>query len=242
MNRVTDLHQRQQVDVMIVDDHALLAQTLAYALRNEDVRATCCQDLTRDGIVQAADMLAPQLVLLDLELGDQPCDAVPLIAELATRGMQVVLLTGVTSAIRHAECVEAGAVGVIAKSVPFTALVASVQHALRERTLLSNAERQDMLAALRLHRAAVRQKLEPFLQLTPREADVLGALMDGKAAEQIAEERFVSIATVRTQIRTLLFKLDVRSQLSAVALAHKARWVAEREGAQAPATPLGRAS
>ena len=48
--------------------------------------------------------------------------------------------------------------------------------------------------------------------------------MDGCSAERIADESFVSIATVRSQIRSILEKLDVRSQLAAVALAHRAEW------------------
>ena len=52
----------------------------------------------------------------------------------------------------------------------------------------------------------------------------MAALMDGCSAEQIADESFVSIATVRSQIRSILEKLDVRSQLAAVALAHRAQW------------------
>ena len=57
--------------------------------------------------------------------------------------------------------------------------------------------------------------------LTERERSVLTALMEGKSAEQIAAESFVSVCTVRTQIRQVLLKLGVRSQLAAVAHAYQ---------------------
>ena len=60
--------------------------------------------------------------------------------------------------------------------------------------------------------------------LSTREAEVLKALMDGKSADEMPAEQFVSITTVRTHIRSILRKLGVRSQLAAVALAHRARW------------------
>src|SRR5205814_8599783 len=60
--------------------------------------------------------------------------------------------------------------------------------------------------------------------LSRREGEVLRALMDGKSADETAAEQFVSITTVRTHIRSILRKLGVRSQLAAVALAHRARW------------------
>ena len=48
---------------------------------------------------------------------------------------------------------------------------------------------------------------------------MLGALIDGLSAEEIAEAHFVALTTVRSQIRAVLQKLGVRSQLAAVALA-----------------------
>ena len=49
-------------------------------------------------------------------------------------------------------------------------------------------------------------------------------MVDGKAASEIAADAFVSLATVRTQIRAVLLKLGVHSQLAAVACAHRANW------------------
>jgi len=81
-----------------------------------------------------------------------------------------------------------------------------------------------VLTSLREHRAAERARLAPFERLTTRERIVLGALMDGASAEEIAKSSFVSLATVRSQIRSILEKLSVHSQVAAVALAHRLRW------------------
>ena len=72
-----------------------------------------------------------------------------------------------------------------------------------------------MHRALQAQQRATNQKLA---QLTKRERQVLDALVAGKRAKVIAEESYVSIATVRSQIRSILAKLNVRSQLEAVAL------------------------
>ena len=56
-------------------------------------------------------------------------------------------------------------------------------------------------------------------RLTKRESLVLGALIDGLGAEEIADAHCVALATVRSQIRSILNKLGVRSQLAAVAFA-----------------------
>jgi DNA-binding NarL/FixJ family response regulator len=51
--------------------------------------------------------------------------------------------------------------------------------------------------------------------------------LEGSSAEQIAESSFVSTATVRSQIRAVLGKLSVHSQIAAVARAHHAGWRAD---------------
>ena len=81
-----------------------------------------------------------------------------------------------------------------------------------------------MLDELRTHRATQRSALSPFEQLTQREREVLALLIDGLAAEEIAETRYVALTTVRSQIRSVLRKLGVRSQLAAVARASRAGW------------------
>jgi len=60
--------------------------------------------------------------------------------------------------------------------------------------------------------------------LTEREQSVLAELMEGHCAEEIAKAAFVSISTVRSQIKAILQKLGVNSQLAAVALTRRAGW------------------
>ena len=68
---------------------------------------------------------------------------------------------------------------------------------------------------------AIRRRFE---QITRREAEVLGLLMAGQQVGEIASGRFVSESTVRTQVKSILAKLQVRSQLGAVGLAHRVGW------------------
>ena len=51
--------------------------------------------------------------------------------------------------------------------------------------------------------------------------------MDGQSANTIAAASFVSITTVRSQIRSVLQKLNVNSQLEAVAAATRCGWTAD---------------
>jgi DNA-binding NarL/FixJ family response regulator len=209
--------------VVLVEDHELLAQSLAFALQADGFAVSRCTDLSFDAVLSAVTSAPPDLVLLDLDLGASG-SSLPLIGDLVGRGALVVMLTGVTDRVRLAECVEAGAVGVVDKADPFERLVSASREVLERRTLLSAAERAELLAELRRHRAAERERMQGFDQLSRREAVVLQGLVDGRSAEEIASSEYVSLNTVRTQIRSTLNKLGVRSQLAAVSLARKAGW------------------
>jgi DNA-binding CsgD family transcriptional regulator len=65
-----------------------------------------------------------------------------------------------------------------------------------------------------------------LMQLTPKEREVLLALMRGATAREISKECYVSLPTVRSQIRGILSKLGVSSQLAAVAVAYRSGWPA----------------
>jgi DNA-binding CsgD family transcriptional regulator len=63
-------------------------------------------------------------------------------------------------------------------------------------------------------------RFEALMQLTASERRVLFFLTRGRSAQDIAVELVVSLATVRSHIRSILRKLGVRSQLAAVAIAN----------------------
>jgi two-component system, NarL family, nitrate/nitrite response regulator NarL len=214
----------QQASVLIIEDHLLLADGLAVALRREGLEVEIADPVAPDPIMELAWRLRPDVVLLDLVLGDEYGLSIPLIEPLRATGAQVLMLTGATDPALLGTCVEAGAVGLISKSEGFEVVLDKLSRAARHQTTLHASERERVLSSLRVWRAEERARLAPFERLTARERVVLGALMDGASAEAIAKSSFVSLATVRSQIRSILEKLSVHSQVAAVALAHRLRW------------------
>ncbi|HEY0816657.1 MAG TPA: response regulator, partial [Pseudonocardia sp.] len=205
------------VPVVIVDDHALIASALSVALRAEGVRASV---MAPHEIVGRLDEPAPPggLVLLDLDLGDG-LDGAALVPRLRRAGWRVLLVTGSADEIRVALAVAAGAVGRVAKSAPFDQLVNAVVQVAQGRTLLADDERErlrGLAGSAAGERAAVQTR---FARLTPRERQIADLLAEGRRPAAIAAEFVVSVATVRTQVRSILGKLEVRSQLEAAALA-----------------------
>jgi len=210
--------------VVVVDDHGLLAQSLRFALQANGMRVVICETLTGDGIVSDVAAQDTDVVLLDLDIGGELGTSLSLVPTLSELGARVVMLTGVAERHRLGACVDAGAVGVVSKSQPFDELVEAVKTVLTVGTLLTPEDRHALIEEFANHRASQYERLSAFERLTPKEAFVLSSLMDGATADQIAKAAVVSMATVRSQIRSVLAKLGVNSQLSAVALARKAGW------------------
>ena len=175
---------------------------------------------TREAILEAAAQAHPHVVLLDVELGDAVGDVASLVAPLGRMGATVVVVSGTTELTRIGALVEEGAAGFVPKTRSFDAIAAAVGAAVDHRPLMTADERRHLLAQLR----AVRQRNGALERLSHREAEILADLVDGKTASEVAEDGYVSEGTVRCQIRSILRKLDVKSQLAAVALAHKASW------------------
>ena len=211
--------------VLIVDDHGLLADGLALALVAEGLRAAVHVPTSSQGIIEAVAGGRPEVVLLDLDLGLGRGSGVELVGPLVALGANVVVLTGSTSRLAHAACLEAGAAEVVSKGEPFDDLVEALRRTTRGEQAFGRRRREELLDELRRSRREHQRQLAPFERLTPREAAVLRELAAGASAKTIARSTFVSVATVRSQIRGVLTKLDVGSQVAAVALANQRGWL-----------------
>ncbi|MFT7475015.1 MAG: two-component system nitrate/nitrite response regulator NarL [Verrucomicrobiales bacterium] len=209
--------------IAIVDDHILLGQVLAHELesRGFDVGVV---ELGGD-VVDHITQLEPDIVLLDLELGADMPSGVDLVLPITETGATVIVLTGVENGLLHAKCLETGAHGILPKNTEFNDLVDQISSGIETGQLApSIAVRVDLLRSLATHRRKVRVELEPFAHLTGRESTILRELMAGRSPAEISEASYVAISTVRSQVKAILRKLNVSSQLQAVALANEAGW------------------
>ena len=220
---LVDEPNEEDIPVLIVEDHALLANTLVIALSAEGCRARIADLSSVEVLLQQVRTFRPGVVLLDLDLGPLG-DGVAMVKPLTELGARVLVVSGTTDRLRLAETVELGAVGFLSKQAPFEQLLSTVLDVVAQRPVLSTARRYELLADLRAARVIRERDLAPFTTLTPRERSVLAALAQGQRVDTIAAAAVVSEATVRSQIRGVLAKLNVNSQLEAVALAWTVGW------------------
>lgn len=212
--------------VLIVDDHELVGTSLLLSLRGEglDAHLVCRGDA--DSVLSVTARLVPGIALLDLDLGRDEhggrLDGARLVGPLTAAGWKVVVLSGSSDRVSIGAALDGGALAWVPKNAPLPALLAVVRAAQDGRPVMA-AERRDQLVALARQVDAERTALTAKLaRLSRREREVLAMLAQGRRAQAVADHFVVSLATVRTQIRAVLAKLEVSSQLEAVAFYRKA--------------------
>jgi two-component system, NarL family, nitrate/nitrite response regulator NarL len=209
--------------IALLDDHLLFSAALATALRARGFEVLTPPLSSLQGLRTELETSRPDVVLLDRDLGTLGSGE-ELIAWASRAGSSVVVVSANLDDIVVGRCLALGAIACMPKSEPFESLLATLTSIADGDSVFCNTERSRLITGWRRWQTASTAAAAPFGQLTPREASVLKCLMDGKPVRAIARDSYVTEATVRTQVRGILMKLEVNSQLEAVGLALRAGW------------------
>jgi DNA-binding NarL/FixJ family response regulator len=207
--------------VVVIDDHELFSTALTMALRGQGLAADAVPVGDLGGLLDGPRAQAG-LVVLDLDLGrdDQGTyrHGLDFVGRLRERNWSVLVVSGSVDQPGVAAAIAGGAIGSVPKSSSFEVLLRTIITAARGEPVMSEVEHREWVDRHRRYLARERELSRRLARLSRREREVLELLAEGQRAAAIAERLVVSMPTVRTQIRSILTKLDVSSQLEAVAL------------------------
>jgi two-component system nitrate/nitrite response regulator NarL len=218
---------RTKQRVMLLEDHVLFAETLDLTLTRSGYDVRRAELPSNPG--RSATLLAqvcrvhPDVVLLDLDLG-QFGDGARLIAPLVQSGAAVVVVTADDDRARWGECLRYGARKVIRKTAPLNEILATLRRLGEGLPVLEPGERDELVRIWHEDRMLQQAMRARLAQLTHREAEVFGHLTHGRTVREIAALSVVSEATVRTQVKSILAKLGVCSQIAAVSIGNQLGW------------------
>ncbi len=204
------------IRVVIADDHKVVRVGLEQLLQTFDDVEFLGAGEGGEAAVSLCDQHRPDVLLLDLSMPD--LDGIEVTKRLrdVSPDTKVVVFTSFSDRERIVQALDAGAVGYLLKDAEPDELHAAVQAAARgEAPLTPRAA-----AALLAHRRDRPAEIE----LTPREREVLGLVVDGLANKQIARRMGISEKTVKGHLTNLFQRIGVADRTQA------ALW-AERTGA-----------
>jgi two-component system NarL family response regulator len=209
-------HRMRSIRVLIVDDHALFAEALAARLGAEpDVEVLpVAHDIRRAAALIATE--APQVVVLDLVLGEESgLDALDLIRRRYP-DVRVVMLSGMTDIDSMVASLRRGAVAWLPKTESADLVAQVIRSAAERGGWIPPAVLGEVLRRLP---AGGDPDGGDLADLTPREREVLQCMVEGLNRPEIADRLGLSANTVRTHTQNLLAKLGVHSALEAITMA-----------------------
>ena len=204
------------VAVLLVDDQPVVRAGLRALLESQpDLRVVAEAGSGEEGLALVEDA-APDVVMMDLELGDgmDGIDATRRLRAAHPRVPVLVFTTYDTDA-DIVRVIDAGATGYLLKDAQPHEIFAAVRAAAAGRSVLSPP------VASRL----MRSMQHPGTALTPREAELLTLLADGLSNRELGRRLHISEATVKTHLAHVYAKLGVETRAAAVAHALRARGV-----------------
>ncbi|QIX25962.1 response regulator transcription factor [Nocardioides sp. JQ2195] len=208
------------VRLVVVSDHSLVSEAVRMALASRGFQALSLgASLGASGrrdITAQVRRFRPAVGLLLCELEDRALlrDAVDVVASTQIRW---VLLTRANGGAAWGALVEAGVAAVLPMSTDLETLTDALLQVVAGRPMMPEGQRRELVEQWHREGEQARLVSRHMELLTPREMAVLASLHEGLTVKLIAVEGGVSEGTVRSQVKSILRKLEVSSQIAAVA-------------------------
>ena len=205
--------------VTVVDRQELFVSVITHALEKHgyQCRGLVTAHLTTAAVVGAVARSRPDVVLASTS--SARADGVDVLRSLRRDGHRVVALVERAEPRQLGEAYATGVASVATKSAPLEELLTTVGRTLCGEPTIESHCREELV---RQYEAALGCYAARVARLTRQERDLLAYLMEGRPVAEVSQIRCVAEGTVRTQMKAVLSKLEVSSQLAAVAIGWRA--------------------
>lgn len=223
----------EPIRVLIVDDHRIIREGLRDLISSRRGMAVVGDAGSRAEALRLAAAERPDIVVLDIDLGQE--SGLDLIEELreAADGAGVVILTGVRDAEKRDRAMELGAQGVVLKEEGAAELLSAIEKVARtgEYWLEPGAARR-LLEKRQARPAAAKPdpEADKMARLTEREREIIALVGEGLENKEIAERLrpVVAEATVRNNLSAIYDKLGIKGgRLGLLVYAHKHKLISQ---------------
>lgn len=199
--------------VFLAEDHPVYREGLTRAIKaRPDLELV---GAIGDGAEALAEIrrMEPAVVILDVHLPG--LDGNEILNALKRDGVptRVLMLSATTDSSVVYEAVSRGASGYLSKDAEPALILDTVAAIARGETVLSDDVQRGLMDEVQL------RAVDDRPVLTPREQEILRLIADGLSAPQVAQQLFLSTATVKTHLQHLYEKLGVSDRAAAVAVA-----------------------
>ena len=203
------------IKVMLVDDHEMVRLGVSsYLSIQEDIEVVGEAENGKIGYEKALE-LRPDVILMDLVMEEM--DGIDSTKAILKDWPEAKIVTSFIDDEKVYPAIEAGAAGYLLKTSTAHEIADAIRATYRGERVLEPEVTHKMMERLT-------KKQEPVLHedLTNREHEILMLIAQGKSNQEIADELFITLKTVKTHVSNILAKLDVddRTQAAIYAFQH----------------------
>lgn len=198
------------IEIVVVEDFDILREDIIETLESVEQYEVIGDFDNGEDSVKFIIREKPDLVLMDIEM-ESPKAGIVAAREIIDKlpNLKLLFLTAYEDEELIIEAMETGAVDYILKDDLDNRLLEHVENALGEEVNLHSKVQKTLMdeyTRLRLSERSLLFFINNVGKLTPAEFEIVNYLLDGKTNREIAEARTVELATVKSQVRSLLNK------------------------------------
>ncbi|MDP5272515.1 response regulator [Chengkuizengella axinellae] len=205
------------IKVLIVDDHEMVRIGLSAVLSTEeDIEIIGEASNGAEGIRLAQDY-DPDVVLMDLVMEEMDgIETTKKLLKLKPK-CKVIVLTSYLDDEKVYPVIEAGAFSYLLKTSRATEIAQAIRSAMNGHPILESQVASKIMNRFR----QPQQEKAPHEDLTDREMEVLRLIAQGKSNQEVADELFIGVKTVKFHVTNILSKLGVEDRTQAAIYAFK---------------------
>jgi two-component system nitrate/nitrite response regulator NarL len=211
-----DIKRSQQtIRIVIADDHPIFRDGLRRLLEAEPGLKVIGEASDGSDAVKLARQLKPDVMLLDLAMPRQPgLEALRDLSTGGANGVKVILLTAAAEKHQIVEALQLGARGVVLKDSATQLLLKSIHTVMAGEYWVGREAVSNLVQYLRMQmQASNEESRQKKFGLTPRELEIVSAVVAGYSNKEIAEYFKISEDTVKHHLSNIFDKLGVSTRL-----------------------------
>ncbi len=209
------------IRVLLVDDDELMRAGLTAVLSSDPGIEVVGQASTGRFALERARAVRPDVVLMDVRMPD--LDGIATTRRLLSADHEVKVL--ILTTFEHDEyifgAIDAGASGFLLKRTRPEELLSAIHAVAAGDSLLSPSVTRIVLEHLARQPTPAPRSTTQLAELTPRELEVLELIARGQSNREIASELVIEESTVKTHVKRILLKLNLRDRIHAVIFAYE---------------------